>query len=136
MNNYDYEKYRKYLFSDEWEENKQPALNRVNAVNGYGTCERCGKHRKLDCHHLNYDYLYHEADHPECLLACCRQCHEKIHQEKTDRKLDKRFGEMQREIDELKRGSSMKVIDEYLRAWQENYKRTHRQPENTEKECE
>lgn len=43
-------------------------------------CELCGdKDARLNCHHVGYDYVFYEIDHPESVRVLCRDCHKFYH---------------------------------------------------------
>lgn len=64
--------YRRYLRSDEWRRNRQPALERAA-----GLCEDCGARTDLDVHHRTYARKGQER--AEDLVALCRRCHKERH---------------------------------------------------------
>ena len=41
------------------------------------TCEKCGKRRATEVHHLTYLRVFNEL--PSDLMALCRQCHAEVH---------------------------------------------------------
>jgi hypothetical protein len=36
----------------------------------------------LQLHHKNYDYVFHEEEHLECLILLCPRCHKAEHEGK------------------------------------------------------
>ena len=65
-------RYNEYLRSDAWRERRQLVLERAG-----GLCEGCRKRPACDVHHATYEHLYDELLFE--LLAVCRDCHKKIH---------------------------------------------------------
>ena len=65
--------YIEYMQSSEWTQ------KRVEAFMIHGRrCNRCGSLKKLQCHHLTYDRLFHE-DVKTDLEILCRHCHQNHH---------------------------------------------------------
>jgi 5-methylcytosine-specific restriction endonuclease McrA len=55
-----------------WRERREFILQRAGH-----TCEKCGKRRATEVHHLTYIRVFQEL--PSDLVALCRQCHAEIH---------------------------------------------------------
>jgi 5-methylcytosine-specific restriction endonuclease McrA len=64
--------YRQYLLSPEWDDRRRTALRRA----GY-RCEKCGKAKPLQVHHLTYERIFNEPQAD--LQALCFSCHRWIH---------------------------------------------------------
>jgi hypothetical protein len=64
--------YHAYLASPEWAARSKRTLTLAG-----GTCQRCGRARAREAHHLTYERLGHEADAD--LLAVCVPCHLALH---------------------------------------------------------
>jgi 5-methylcytosine-specific restriction endonuclease McrA len=64
--------YERYLNSDLWRKNRQPALDRAG-----NACEKCGAVEALNVHHLTYKRLGKEL--PKDLQVLCRPCHLLVH---------------------------------------------------------
>jgi hypothetical protein len=64
--------YRQYLRSPEWDGRRRKALYRA----GY-RCEKCGKAKPLQVHHLTYERIFNER--PGDLQAVCDRCHRRLH---------------------------------------------------------
>jgi len=45
-------------------------------------CQRCGRERRLQIHHLSYAHLGDE--YPSEIVSLCRSCHEKVREEERD----------------------------------------------------
>jgi 5-methylcytosine-specific restriction endonuclease McrA len=60
--------YRAYLQSPQWE-----CRRRETIVRAKFRCERCGKVRRLQVHHLTYSHVGDE--YPDQLVAVCVRCH-------------------------------------------------------------
>lgn len=65
------EEYQKYLKTEHW---KNLSLWRKYAVDY--RCEKCGRKKELNVHHLNYDHLYSEMFSD--LIVVCKSCHTNI----------------------------------------------------------
>lgn len=65
-------KYQHYLCSREWAEKRNLVLERCG-----GVCERCGKYKVEQIHHLSYAHKYDEL--PEELAGWCPHCHAWTH---------------------------------------------------------
>ena len=63
-----------YLRTPHWQRVRRKALKRAKY-----RCEKCGKNRPLDVHHLKYN-LWHEKQSE--LFVTCRPCHNKLHRRK------------------------------------------------------
>jgi 5-methylcytosine-specific restriction endonuclease McrA len=70
-----WEKYNKYLQSQQWYTVRQRVLERDAE-----TCQACLKNKAAHVHHLTYD-LYNRLGRSAAfeLVAICRVCHEQIH---------------------------------------------------------
>ena len=64
--------YETYLQTDAWRARRERTL----LLAGY-TCQRCGRAKATDAHHLTYDRLGRERDGD--LLALCEPCHGALH---------------------------------------------------------
>lgn len=64
--------YADYLKSEEWERVRSQIRERAQ-----GKCELCGAEMR-DVHHVTYAKRS-SGEHPDNLLAVCRQCHDKVH---------------------------------------------------------
>jgi len=64
--------YRWYLGSAFWRERREVILERANH-----TCQKCGKRRATEVHHLTYIRVFQEL--PSDLVALCKPCHAEIH---------------------------------------------------------
>jgi hypothetical protein len=64
--------YTTYLQTDAWRARRERTL----LLAGY-TCQRCGRAKATDAHHLTYDRLGRERDGD--LLALCEPCHGALH---------------------------------------------------------
>ena len=64
----DYQKYRRYLKSYDWQIHRQRALKAA----GY-RCQVCNSEVDLEAHHRTYDNLYDEQ--PGDLSILCAKCH-------------------------------------------------------------
>jgi 5-methylcytosine-specific restriction endonuclease McrA len=68
-----WQRYDKYLHSDEWRARRERALNRDSHK-----CQQPGCRREADhVHHLNYDRVGEELDTD--LTSVCFPCHQKLH---------------------------------------------------------
>jgi 5-methylcytosine-specific restriction endonuclease McrA len=76
---FDYEKYKKYLKSDEWWD----IIKFLRKLKG-NECHNCGTTNNIQAHHLTYAHLYQELDYPEDLIILCESCHEFEHAELND----------------------------------------------------
>ena len=61
-----------YFKTNVWKIKRKMVLERCK-----GICEKCGKKKVVDIHHLNYDSLGQER--LESLIGLCRKCHKKEH---------------------------------------------------------
>jgi hypothetical protein len=62
-----------YLQSSHWK-----SFSRKIKKSANGKCSQCKQSAgALDCHHLNYEHLWHETK--EDVIVLCRTCHEKRH---------------------------------------------------------
>lgn len=66
--------YRQYLNSGKWRDISENIKYRDG-----NACRLCGSRKKLEVHHMNSRYRFHEEKHPECLITLCADCHMKIH---------------------------------------------------------
>lgn len=64
--------YHTYLRSDNWARIRQAVRQRSG-----GWCERCGKKRAVNVHHLTYRRIYREP--LTDLIHLCRRCHVRAH---------------------------------------------------------
>ena len=67
-------RYISYLHSKEWRAKRRQVIKRCN-----DTCERCGKFRVAEVHHLTYERVYEEL--LEDLQGLCKPCHAFEHDE-------------------------------------------------------
>lgn len=88
------EDYRTYMQSPAWQKKRDKVLKRAN-----GICEGCGEARADDVHHLTYEHFMDEFLFE--LVAICRDCHIRIHQ-------DEEGGE---EVDET--GLSLEEMEDF-----------------------
>jgi len=72
-----YRNKEEYYKSEEWHIKRTFALHRANH-----RCQRCGRSKSLDVHHLTYDRLYNE--HPEDLEVLCKKCHDLADKERAE----------------------------------------------------
>jgi hypothetical protein len=79
--------YAWYLGSAFWRERRDFILHRAGH-----TCEKCGKRRATEVHHLTYLRVFQEL--PSDLVALCKPCHTEIHwrQPANDNQLQFSFG--------------------------------------------
>jgi 5-methylcytosine-specific restriction endonuclease McrA len=86
--------YHWYLGSAFWRERREFILERANY-----TCEKCGKRRATEVHHLTYIRVFQEL--PADLVALCKPCHAEIHwrQPANDNQLQLSFDFPQAEED-------------------------------------
>jgi hypothetical protein len=68
-------RYHRYLRSPKWKERRKKVLERAE-----DRCEGCRAAKPTEVHHLNYDHVGDELLYE--LVALCRDCHEKAHEEK------------------------------------------------------
>jgi len=68
----DFEQYKKYIHSDEWQQKRKERLSLDNH-----RCKNCGGKVGLEVHHKNYDSLFNE-DVTSDLITQCKECHDKI----------------------------------------------------------
>jgi 5-methylcytosine-specific restriction endonuclease McrA len=64
--------YHWYLGSAFWRERREFILERASHI-----CEKCGKRRATEVHHLTYIRVFQEL--PSDLVALCKPCHAEIH---------------------------------------------------------
>jgi 5-methylcytosine-specific restriction endonuclease McrA len=64
--------YDEYLNTDHWRRVSRKKLNQVG-----NRCQRCGKHKNLNVHHLTYRTRGHEK--MVDLMVLCGECHEAFH---------------------------------------------------------
>lgn len=69
------ERYKAYLQSDWWHQNRKVALERADKK-----CECCKSPIDIEVHHLTYEHLGFERAHE--LVCLCKRCHEWIEEEK------------------------------------------------------
>ena len=67
--------YKEYLQSDEWRLVKQKASRHPH----YQKCWFCQSTQRLEIHHRTYTWL-NTKHFMSCLMAVCRDCHERVHQ--------------------------------------------------------
>jgi phage terminase large subunit GpA-like protein len=63
-----------YLCTPQWRCRRSEAIVRARF-----RCERCGRERRLQVHHVSYE---HERDEwAQDTLALCRSCHQRVYEE-------------------------------------------------------
>lgn len=62
--------YTKLMKSDYWLEVRE----RIFARHEW-KCALCGSSQNLECHHVRYSHLGHEAEYPEDLMCLCKKHH-------------------------------------------------------------
>jgi hypothetical protein len=65
-------RYHAYLASPQWAERSRRTITLAG-----GTCQRCGRRKATQAHHVTYDRLTRERDAD--LLAVCAPCHRELH---------------------------------------------------------
>lgn len=70
--------YADYLKSRQWADKRDRVLRRANFH-----CEGCGCRPAVDVHHLTYEHVTQEFLFE--LVALCRECHERIHEQSDSR---------------------------------------------------
>lgn len=91
--------YRAYLDSPEWQNIRERILCR-DAFQ----CRMCGAKTNLHVHHMNGKYRFNEANHPECLMVLCENCHTFIHSYWKICDSIKEFYDNQRHYENLRKG--------------------------------
>lgn len=69
-------KYDVYLASPAWGARRAKVLERAK-----GTCEGCLERKATQVHHLTYRHIFEEFMFE--LVAVCKECHERLHNDKT-----------------------------------------------------
>jgi len=72
------ELYADYLKSQQWADKRDRVLRRANYH-----CEGCAQRPATDVHHLTYEHVTQEFLFE--LVALCRECHERAHEQSDDR---------------------------------------------------
>ena len=93
----EYLRYKSYIRSKEWEKVQEWFYTNVYKKR----CYCCGREEGEDnctiaLHHSDYNFLYHEIEHPECLIPLCNKCHFSIHRQRSNFKrfaMNKNSGE-------------------------------------------
>jgi hypothetical protein len=67
--------YRAWMSSKEWADMRRKFIEDA----GY-KCNLCRSAINLCVHHINYEHLCMEDEHPEDVIVVCRNCHEKLHE--------------------------------------------------------
>ena len=75
--------YKEYMNSDEWAAIRQKVMDRARdrSLTQDPVCERCGRIRALQVHHLHYNTFRQET--LDDLLAVCDVCHKKVDRERV-----------------------------------------------------
>jgi 5-methylcytosine-specific restriction endonuclease McrA len=77
--------YEKYLETFEWK------VRRLRAIRDAGDkCQRCGRDKGLEAHHLRYTNLGNEP--PEDLIVLCTICHMREHDDPNSKSNRRRAG--------------------------------------------
>lgn len=81
----EYKKYKSYLRSKEWKAVQEWFYSHVYEKK----CYACGRHEGEDgctisLHHNDYQHLYDEINHPDCLVPLCSGCHLVIHRKRNN----------------------------------------------------
>jgi len=94
INNYDREKYLRYLASSDWLIKKSKLVMTYLEMGWALQCNHCGSKYNLQCHHLSYSNLYKEKVEDLCFL--CKDCHERSYSDKNNfnRECDEQFFEI------------------------------------------
>lgn len=66
--------YTAYLRSDRWKKIRAEKIKEVG-----GKCQHCWATKRLQVHHLSYDFLGREELAMSSLLVLCRPCHKLWH---------------------------------------------------------
>ena len=72
------ELYADYLKSQQWADKRDRVLRRANYH-----CEGCAQRPATDVHHLTYEHVTQEFLFE--LVALCRECHARVHEQSDDR---------------------------------------------------
>lgn len=91
--------YERLMHSDYWSETR----NRIFARDEW-KCRLCGSPYNLECHHIRYAHLGHEAEYPEDLMCLCRKCHSIITRYWEVADSIKEFYEAKRHEEAMRRG--------------------------------
>lgn len=73
--------YAVFLRSAYWKDVRKKVLQRDNY-----TCTTCGRHKRLQVHHLTYEHHEYEHLHLEDLTTLCNNCHQLVHKIKNKSK--------------------------------------------------
>lgn len=81
----EYLKYKSYIRSKEWKKVQEWFYANIYKKR----CYCCGRVEGEDgvtisLHHSTYQFLYHEIEHPECLIPVCNKCHFSIHRQRSN----------------------------------------------------
>ena len=81
----EYLKYKSYIRSEEWKKVQEWFYTNIYKKR----CYCCGREEGEDnctiaLHHSTYNFLYHEIEHPECLIPLCNKCHFSIHRQRSN----------------------------------------------------
>lgn len=81
----EYLKYKSYIRSKEWKKVQEWFYTNIYKKR----CYCCGREDGEDgvtisLHHSTYEFLYHEIEHPECLIPICNKCHFSIHRQRSN----------------------------------------------------
>lgn len=71
--------YHEYLRSPAWARLRRQVLMRCGCV-----CQGCGAKPAVEVHHLTYERIGEEMLFD--LVALCRECHDRLHPEKSPRR--------------------------------------------------
>ena len=81
----EYLRYKSYIRSKEWKKVQEWFYTHIYKKR----CYCCGREEGEDnctiaLHHLDYQFLYDEINHPECLIPICNICHYAIHRARSN----------------------------------------------------
>lgn len=66
--------YLMYLTTKRWRFAKDKVLKRDNY-----RCTQCSSEKRIEVHHLSYEWLFYEYLHLETLTTLCHKCHKTEH---------------------------------------------------------
>ena len=81
----EYLRYKSYIRSKEWKKVQEWFYTHIYKKR----CYCCGREEGEDnctiaLHHSDYQFLYNEINHPECLIPICNICHYAIHRARSN----------------------------------------------------
>ena len=81
----EYLRYKSYIRSKEWKKVQEWFYTHIYKKR----CYCCGREEGEDnctiaLHHSDYQFLYDEINHPECLIPLCNKCHFSIHRQRSN----------------------------------------------------